>query len=376
MNTISSQKFEAFEKAFERGLKGKVETFEVWLRSRGLEPDFFLGNPHEWVLENLDLTVDREKELESVAEFIGLYKKEPNHLYHLSLIGVLGSGRTHLIHLAVRFLDRLKLDLPSKTVDASKFSHVDEEAEADEKQAFYDFLDEVKKKRYEVLLVDSCDQDKNIADSLRQISKVMKRGVLLTSWTHHHWNQLRDSVEESARVSKEIYAEPMSKEDTLQLVTNIVQKASKGKAKIHNEVAERIHSFSKGIPSVTISLLVITFSQAFVKGADSISAETVDDAAEAMGVKGVEEKVAKLAEHQLLIMKYILLEVDKRGIRPSRLVELLNKDKATVSYHLNSLSSERLLTVERSGRYSFYRVRPEIEPFVQLRIARESEYLA
>jgi DNA-binding transcriptional ArsR family regulator len=234
-------------------------------------------------------------------------------------------------------------------------------------------LDEVKKERPDVLLVDSCDKDKNAADSLRQITKVMKKGVLLTSWTHHHWNQLRDSLEESAPVSKEIFTEPVSKDDTSQLVTNIVQKSSKGKVKLPAEIPEAIHGFSKGIPGVTINLLHATFNQAFVKGVDKAVAENVGDAAETLGIKGVDEKVAKLPEHQLLLIKHILLETDKRGIRPSRLVELLNKDKATISYHLNSLLSERLLTAQRLGRYSFYRVRPEIEPFVQLRIARESE---
>lgn len=375
MTKISAQKFEAFERAYERGLKGKIETFDVWLQSLGLDPSLF-GNLQESILQNLDLTVDREKELEAIAEFIGFYERQPNQIYHLPLIGVLGSGRTHLFHLVAKLLGKLKTELTWQIVDASTFSEIDEESETEEKQAFYQLLDELKKKRTQILLIDSCDEDKNIVESLRQIAKTLKKGLVITSWTSHYWNHLRDSIEETIPASKEIPVGPVSSEDTASLIGDVLQKASKGKYRLAPELPKKIQDYSKGIPGVTVNLLVATLRQAFVQGSDKITAEAVDGAAETLGIKGIDEKVSKLADHQLVIIRHILLENDKRGMRPSRLVELIGKDKATVSYHLTSLTSERLLAFEKVGRYSFYRIRPGIEPFIQLRIDQESEFLA
>jgi len=372
---ISARKFEAFEKAYERGLKGKIETFDVWLQSLGLDPVLF-ESLQDSILQNPELTVDREKELEAIAEFIGFYERQPNQIYHLPLIGVLGSGKTQLFHLVAKLLEKLKTELTWQIVDASTFSEIDEESETEEKQAFYQLLDELRKKHTQILLVDSCDEDKNIIESLRQIAKTLKKGLIITSWTSHYWNHLRDSIEETIPVSKEVFVGPLSSEDTSDLIGAILQKASKGKFRLTPELPKKIHSYSKGIPGVTVNLLVTTLRQAFVQGSDRITVETVDNAAETLGIKGIDEKVAKLADHQLVIVRHILLENDKRGMSPSKLVELLGKDKATVSYHLTSLTSERLLAFEKVGRYSFYYIRPGIEPFIQLRIAQESEFLA
>ncbi len=375
MTRISARKFEAFEKAYERGLKGKIETFDVWLQSLGLDPVLF-ESLQDSILQNPELTVDREKELEAIAEFIGFYERQPNQIYHLPLIGVLGSGKTQLFHLVAKLLEKLKTELTWQIVDASTFSEIDEESETEEKQAFYQLLDELRKKHTQILLVDSCDEDKNIIESLRQIAKTLKKGLIITSWTSHYWNHLRDSIEETIPVSKEVFVGPLSSEDTSDLIGAILQKASKGKFRLTPELPKKIHSYSKGIPGVTVNLLVTTLRQAFVQGSDRITVETVDNAAETLGIKGIDEKVAKLADHQLVIVRHILLENDKRGMSPSKLVELLGKDKATVSYHLTSLTSERLLAFEKVGRYSFYYIRPGIEPFIQLRIAQESEFLA
>lgn len=292
------------------------------------------------------------------------------------MIGILGSGRTHLLHLVAKLLEKLKTELTWEIVDASNFSKVDEESEDEEKQTFYQFLDELRKKGTQILLVDSCDEDRNIVESLRQVVKTLKKGLLITSWTSHYWNLLKDSIEETLPVSKEIFVGPLSSEDTTGLIDAVLQKASKGKFRLAPEIPKKIHGYSKGIPGVSVNILRASLGQAFVEGSAKVTGGTVDSAAETLGLKGLDDRVAKLADHQLVIIRHILLESDKRGMRPSRLVELLGKDKATVSYHLTSLTSERFLTLAKMGRYSFYRIRAGIEPFIQLRIAQESEFLA
>ena len=368
-------RFELFEKGYERGLKGRVESLDIWLKSQGIDSAAFnFESLSQFLPQKARYMVDREKELESIAEFVGFYKRESHALYHLSLIGAFGSGKTHLLNATQTFLEKIKPTIKWRFVDASQFSGQVEEAE--EQQVYYQILEELKSQANDVLLLDSCDNDKNIVSSLQQIAKIQKKGVIITSWTPHFWNSLRDNIEDALPVSKEIHIGPLSQDDMASLVSTIMQNVSRGKVKLSKDVLSRIHYHSAGTPRLAILLLVKTFNQAFLEHANQIAPAIVDDAAEVLGLRGIQDKIAKLADHQLLILKHVLLEHDERGIRPSKLVEVLNKDKATVSYHLNTLLTERLLVSEKMGRYSFYRVRPEIEPFIQLRIAQESEYLA
>jgi DNA-binding transcriptional ArsR family regulator len=99
-------------------------------------------------------------------------------------------------------------------------------------------------------------------------------------------------------------------------------------------------------------------------------------AAKFLALDGLPERVQKLADHQLIILKHLLLSTDPRGTRPTQLVEILGKDKATISYHLSELSKMRLLESERIGRWVFYRVKQEAAPMIGLRLSQEVDYLA
>jgi len=225
------------------------------------------------------------------------------------------------------------------------------------------------------VLIDSCERDKNIVESLKGILRHFSQGVIVSAWTPYHWNYNREAVEELTNVSKEIRLQPLDRESTSLLVSRVTDFVAVGNMKWQQNLSNRIYDFSLGIPDVTIALLIRSFIEAFQSRKSSIVEESVGVAARYLGLQGLNEKLGKLAGHQVLILKHILLEPDGRGIRPSTLVELLGKDKATISYHLNGLTTEQILTNERIGRWVFYRIREEIEPLVALRVAQEGEYL-
>jgi len=367
--------FELFEKAYEKGLRGEVESFHVWLRARKIEPALFDANQiGKFLLENSAATTDREAELQTIAEFVGFFEKEREGLYHLAVVGVRGSGKSHLLHAVGVSLQEIGTKLKLRLIDATKFSQVEEGEE--EQQYFYKFLDELKTEHYNVLLIDSCEHDKNIEQSLKEIIRILKEGVLLTAWTPQFWDHVRERMEDIVPTAKEVELTPLSKQNTLRLVQTIREYTSKGSHKTSQQVCERIYGYSRGIPGTIISLLYQAFYESFLKHKKDVDVMSVDEAAEVLGIKGIPEKLKDLADHQVLMLKHILLNHDERGTRPTSLVEILGKDKATISYHLGTLYSEKLVVVEKVGRSSFYRVRPEIEPFVELRVAKEGEFLA
>ncbi len=206
--------------------------------------------------------------------------------------------------------------------------------------------------------------------------KVFSNGILITAWEPLHWNFFKGKIETIIATSRENYLKPLSKDDTELFLSRITDYASGGKVKLDVKLAEKIYEFTLGIPGSIISLFLRTLHEAFLKQKTSLDIESVEMAAQTMSLHNMFEKLKSLDELQLMILRNIILNPDPRGIRPSQLVEVLNRDKATVSYHLNKFVSERILHNERFGKFSFYRIKEELLPFVELRISQESEYLA
>lgn len=370
--------FELLENAYEKGLKGKVDSFDLWLANLGIDPKLFgekaIGR---LLMENVPRTVDRETELSAIVEFVGFYERERKQpsprLFHLPIIGVPGVGKTQLLRVLLAFLQK-KATLLTMMIDATKFAMVEEQQ--DETQAFLSILEDLKSKQCEVLLIDSCDKDRNIDDALKSISKTFKRGVLVTAWTPYHWDFVRENVEEFLPASKELRIEPFGPDQTRRFVSDVFDMVSQDHYVITDELSLALHNFSGGVASNVISLVVRSFQEAFQSKKKDLDIASIKVAANFLGLEGIGEKISQLADHQLLILKHLLLESDPRGTRPSVLVDILGKDKATISYHLSELSKLRLLENERIGRWAFYRVRREVAPLVGLRLAQEVDFFA
>jgi len=367
--------FEVFEKAFEKGLKGKVESFDIWLKSLEIDPlKFNLTEISNFLMQNLELTIDLEKEVETIGQFTGFYSKERKGLYHIPIVGVFGCGKSHLMRLVQRFLQERKVSLTCFFMDASSFREISEENE--EQQVYYQLLDRVKMERFDILLIDSCEKDKDIVHSLKQMADALKNGIIITSWTPEHWNYVRDDIEDYLPTSKEIYLNQFDETSTSKFISTILQHISNGRFQLSKEAVNKIYLFSNGVPRTIIQLLIKAFNEAFLSSTKNVDEKAVESAAKNLGLENIFDRINKLSELQIIILKRILLEHDERGIRPSTLVEILEKDKATISYHLSILSRGKFVTQEKIGRSSFYRVREEIKPFIELKFAERGEYLA
>ncbi|MFQ6126465.1 MAG: hypothetical protein ACE5R6_17910, partial [Candidatus Heimdallarchaeota archaeon] len=152
---------ERFEQAFERGRKGRVESFDIWLQHLGIDPlRFDYKEVTKYIFDNR-IIIDREKELESIAEFFGFFASEQKGLFHLPVIGVHGSGKTNLLTVTQSFFQSLKSNLKLQAFDAKLFS-LSDESDLESEQLLYKYLDEVKQEKYDVLVIDSCEEDRSI----------------------------------------------------------------------------------------------------------------------------------------------------------------------------------------------------------------------
>jgi Holliday junction resolvasome RuvABC ATP-dependent DNA helicase subunit len=358
------------EQAFERGLKGQVSSFDLWLRERGFNParmrlgslfDFLVGQP----------PINQQKALDDIGEFLGYFSKTKSGNFHIAVSGVHGSGKTHLTSILTAFLVQKK-QLNSKVLNARSFGDVD-----GDEQVFHRIIDELEEKKFDVLLIDDCHLDKNIKYSLQQISAKVKDALILTTWEPVFWDCIDDEIESTVPSNKIVVLKPFSLADTTKLLKQVVEFLSEGKAEISNDVFEEIHKYSVGVPGISIMLLFDVLRRVFDEGLEKIDVSIVSNVVKARGIVGIGERMKTLNDVQLAILREIIVSHDERGVRPTQFAQTLNRDKATVSYYLGQLCEQGLLDYTKFGKFVYYQIPEPLVPFVEFRLCMmESDFLA
>jgi len=361
------ERLRRFQEALEKGKLGRVESFEIWLKDYGFNPEKVSGKYiHNFLLKNPLKIVNYDEQLEKIGGFVGLHLSDDKK-YHIPLIGIRGSGKSVLLNAVKYMLESLDEEIVVKTGDASLFSEFSEE---DGEPLLYKFLD-VLDNNVHVVIVDSCGRDQCIVESLREIIKKGGNCVYLTAWTPEKWRFAAESIEDILPASTEIYLEPFDREHTRKLVDVLLEILSNDSA-LSIDYAS-LHEFSFGIPGIAVHMFIQSLKEAYLKEKEDIDRDVIESTSQKMGISGITNKLNLLSDTQLTILNYILLNWDERGVRPVELAEALNKDKATISYHLHTLLSEGVLEVERSGRSAFYRIKKFVTPFVQLKLMEVEE---
>jgi len=365
MTMDKSNKFERFQRAFEKGQKGKVDSFEVWLQDKGFESErVHYESLTNYFRENPELTPNHQGELEKVAEFIGYCFNRKDRIYHIPIVGVEGVGKTQFLVTIKSFLEK-SMESGFKLYNSGEFGEVEEEPK------LFGFLEQIREEGPEVVLIDSCESDKMVEKSLEKISEAMGIGVLITAWSPEVWYYRKARVEEVAETTNEIFLYPLSREEDKDLLG--LAWRYMGNKDIPDEVLDEIHDYSAGIPKLSLKMSLISLKEWFMKKTDTLEKAHIESSADKMGIRDVEEKLESLSGAGGVIIKNILI-ADGEGVHPSALVELLEKSKSTISYHLQALRREGFLTSTRVGKFASYRVKENMVPFIQLKIMREGEF--
>ncbi|WP_058990909.1 MULTISPECIES: winged helix-turn-helix domain-containing protein [unclassified Haloarcula] len=369
---VGSNKRNRFEEAFERGQRGDISNYEAWLQDQGIRPDrvteAFVA---QYFREQPEYAVNHDDQLEDVAEFLGFFSRREGP-YHIPVVGVTGIGKTQFLGTIQHMLDQLDIGLPYREYSAVRFGEDTEEGEP----YWDDVLAELADLEKAVILLDDCDGDKRIDHSLQTISSRVEDAFVITAWTPERWRMCKDEITDTLPVSQEVALTPLGEAATVEALQVTMEAFSTESVELPTDLYQRIYRYSFGIPALFHLFLRKTLRETFLQGLELGDGDAVEAAAQTLHLDGVEERVYDLSEKQLLILKHILLARHPQGRRPSELVELLDRDKSTISYHLQNLTDTHILEKEKAGRSTFYRVYAPVKPIVQRRVAQEGEFHA
>jgi len=368
---MGNNKQNRFQEAFERGQEGQISSYDAWLQNQGFEPDRV---NHEYITEylqkNPEEAPNHDDQLEEIAEFLGFFSQRSGNR-HIPVIGPTGIGKTQLLHTVSHMIDQLGLDLPHRFFSTKEFVE-----EGENETRFYEILDEVEELETAVILLDDCEHDKRIDHSLGKLNDRIDDLFVITSWTPEHWRIEQDRANEALTVSKEAELTTLSEKNTAEALAAAVEVYSNGGVDLQRELYSQICESSLGIPKLFHDLLRETLRQSFIADFSSVRIEAVYSAVEKLDLDNVRERVYDISDKKMLILKHILLARHPKGRRPSELVERLDRDKSTISYHLQNLVENRILEKEKQGRSAFYRVNDSVKPVLQRRIEKEGEFYA
>lgn len=366
---MTDEKQNRFEEAFERGQRGEVNSYDIWLQEQGFDPqqtsldrltDYFREHPQE--------APNHQEQMEEIAEYLGFFSRREGD-YHIPVVGVTGIGKTQFLFTARFLLNQMGSDISNYYFSAGDFAE-----EGEEEQVFFEVLDKLAGVDKAVIFVDDCEADKRAAHSLEKISARVEDSFIISSWTPERWNRDHDRVQEAVSSSKEVYLRPFAETDTIEALSTAVEVVSNDGISLPEEFYQRIHEVSLGIPGLFNQMLLEALKETFLKELELADMGAIGAAVEKLNLGSAQDRVWEISKKRLLILKHILLSYDPRGMRPTELVEELDRDKATISYHLQELSSARIVESEKVGRSVFYRVKDSLKPIIQLRIMKEGEH--
>lgn len=366
-----SDKLNRFQAAFERGQRGDVGSFDIWLNEHGYHADrvdaetvadFFQQHPDE--------AANHQAVLDTIGEYIGFATTQAD-THHLAVIGPTGIGKTQLLSTILHLLLDINSEIDSRFLDASTFSE-----RVDDQFTFPDRVSEIQNFRQPVLCVDDCHLDKRIEVSLTDLYDIIDTGVIITTWTPEGYLFNRERVTDAVPPSKEIQLKPFSRAETMATIDSIHAFIADDAAAFDDETQERIHDLSHGIPGIVVTLLLYGLRVAFMNELAPGSPSSVETAGERLHLADAMDRIYELSEQKMEILRWILLSRDERGRSPGDLVDKLDRDKSTISYHLRTLSDDGFVTSQSEGRRSYYEVPDQLAPFIQLRLAQDSQFNA
>ena len=370
-NENGSERLQRFHAAFERGQQGEVDSFDIWLDDWGYRAD--VANQEaiaEYFRNHPDSAANHQDALETVGEYIGFATTRKDS-YHVAVIGPEGIGKTQLLHAISYYISEIDANIEHVLFNAAKFGD-----KADNRFILEDCVDEIQSFQQSVVAVDDCHLDKRIDYSLKELQSVTEIGVIITAWTPEGYSFNREKVIDAVDPSAELHLGPLSKSDTFAAIDAIFDVVATDAPGFDIKAKEQIHRLSHAIPNIIITIIVQSLHESFVGKLEPGSEASIEAAGARLNLDDAMKRIYDLSAQKMEILRWILLSLDPRGRSPGELVDKLDRDKSTISYHLRTLSDQGFVTSQPEGRRTYYQVPNHLASLIQLRLAQDQQFHA
>lgn len=363
-----SDKEQRFHAAFERGRQGDVDSFDIWLKDWGYMPERVDQDAiAEYFRNHPDIAPNHQDSLEAIGEYIG-FATNRGEVHHVVLIGPTGIGKTQLLHSILFYVSKIDDGIEPRLFEASTFGE-----KVDDRFALDNRIDEIDSLDKAVLAIDDCHLDKRIDHSLKELHNVIDVGILITAWTPEGYSFYQEEVVDAVQPSTELHLGPFSKSDAFAIIDSIIDFIAEGAPEFDREAKEQIHNLSHAVPSIVVILIIHSLHESFVREREPGSMESIKASGTQLLLDDAMDQVYDLSAQKMEILRWILLSSNPRGRSPGELVDKLNRDKSTISYHLRTLKDQGFVTSQSEGRRSYYKIPSQLASLVQLRLEQDQQ---
>lgn len=368
-----------FKETLKKSAEGDLYNFDLWLQKNGVNPKALkLQDFEKYFLINPGLTFGFKDTLGFIARIIGSYTQDRKELYHIPIIGIKGSGKRLLSRIIERFVDNSGMKIGASRNSAGELKIF---ARLENEEPYKPDISSPK----EVRIVDSCEQEKDIVKILKGFHQFVGNVVYITTWTPEAWIHYKDQIHKFLPFKDTVHLSNI-KEQTHQtlflkriLKVIMFQKSSESnpypdfidEIKLNNNsYTYWIFQFTKGNPLLTIKFLLLCLEQIFRKDKKKLDQEIIRIVAENMDLMLITRRINNLSLTHLKILSVVLLNNYNRGTSQKQIVDALKLAKSTISYHINDALTvkNKILHVEKVGKYSCYKVKENLMPFIQEKI--------
>ncbi len=367
-----------FKETLKKSTEGDLYNFDLWLQKNGVNPKKLkLRDFDDYFLNNSSYTIGFKDYLGFVARIIGSYIQDQKKLYHIPIIGIKGSGKTLFSRIIERFVDNSGMKIGASINTARELNAFAwREGEEPYKPDIYS--------RKEVRIIDSCEKKGNILAILKGFHQFIGPAVYITTWTPEAWFNYEKQVSRFLPYDETLVLSNFN-EQTQQMsffsrilkIIMLDQSESNqfpdfiDKIKLKNNIyASSIYQFTKGNPLLIIRFLLLCLEEIFRKNKEKLDQEIIHSVAKNMDLLLVTKRMKNLSNTHLKILSVILINNYNRGTSQKQIVDSLKLAKSTISYHINDTLTDKsnILQVKKEGKYSYYKVKENLIPFIQEKI--------
>ena len=343
-----------YKKIIDKAKTEKIETLTAWYTLLGMREDPFVSNITP---NNINCFVDREDVVDSVIFDIGASSRGiPVTLF---IVAPLGSGKSSILTFIHYILEKLKEDNPEKYSFKGQIisgAQIFEKSETNEVQPWI----KIGKENFNYLLIDDA-QPGQIRTIMKTFTKTYCK-VFVTSPI------IYDDIYSTLTITpKNYFLEQFHSVFAFDMLNKRVTWAlmdEKRKFNIldlfENEALSLMHKFCMGNPFLILKCASESFRllHSIYKSSEKLDARTKLKVS-----KEIIEKVCKLIKCYQASKEFenisrtkmdVIRKIIYRGKTPTELSNELEKDRTTISRHLNDLKNLGLVEFKSRGRESVY----------------------